>query len=158
MLTKTKGPTKNLLNAPIDFINPNSVKDAIQTLESSIYGGTNVDSENIVLMVQQHESLIVLTYQSNGWIRGDEYNADGLKEVEGYQGRWTTRRQYNNGELVKTIGRFTSKFLIIIDYDEEKQKYVTKLATRKGEIDKRSINKAYYVKEDALVKVWKGQL
>lgn len=140
---------KNLLKERIDFTEPNSVKKAIQMLESSIYGGKNVDGENVDVLLEQNVGMVVHVYQSNGWIRIDEYNADGIKESETYNGRWNMRK-FKNGDVVIPVQYFSSRKLKIVDFDNEKKKYVAKLATNKGEIDKRSMNRTINVEEDIL--------
>lgn len=142
---------KNLLKEQIDFTEPNSVKEAIQTLESSVYGGKNVDGEKVIVLLQRNIGMTVHVHQSNGWIRVDDYDAAGYKESETYNGRWN-KKKFKNGDVV-IPSHNSSRKLKIVDFDNEKQKYIAKLAKNNGDIDKRSIHRAIYVEEDILVKV-----
>lgn len=143
---------QNVLKEQINFTEPNSVKNAIQSLASNIYGGTNVAGERVAVMLQQNVGMTIHVYQSNDWIRVDEYDADGFKESETFNGRWH-KKKFLIGDLVKTQHGSASRYLIIVDYNEEKQRYVAKLATNNGLLDKRSIHRELYLKEDNLMKV-----
>jgi len=51
------------------------------------FTGINEDGENITLHIAE-ESIIVETYQNNGWVRKNYYDADGYADGETYEGRW----------------------------------------------------------------------
>lgn len=142
---------KNLIEK-IDFTEPNSVKEAIQTLESSIYGGTNKDGEKVSILLEQNVGMTVITYQLNGWIRITEYDSDGFKESETFNGRWN-RNKFKKGDIVIQADNPYSRKLKIVDFDTSKQKYAAKIATKSGEIDKRSIHGTIYVEEEGLIKI-----
>lgn len=56
--------------------------------ESSMYGGKNEEGEEVVVMLEKGLGMDVHTYQSNGWIRVDEYFEHGLIVGTTYKGRW----------------------------------------------------------------------
>ena len=60
----------------------------IEELESGMYGGTNEDGADIIVLVEKGIIMEVLTFQANGWLRSDEYDARGLHLIETFQGRW----------------------------------------------------------------------
>ena len=60
----------------------------IKELESGMYGGTNEDGADIIVLVEKGIIMEVLTFQENGWLRSDEYDARGLHLIETFQGRW----------------------------------------------------------------------
>ena len=60
----------------------------IRELESDMYGGTNEDGADIIVLVEKGIIMEVLTFQENGWLRSDEYDARGLHLIETFQGRW----------------------------------------------------------------------
>lgn len=60
----------------------------IGELESGMYGGTNEDGADIIVLVEKGIIMEVLTFQENGWLRSDEYDARGLHLIETFQGRW----------------------------------------------------------------------
>lgn len=49
--------------------------------------GVNEDGETVDLMIYP-DGLTVLTYQKNGWVRKDYYDADGYDAGEAFDGRW----------------------------------------------------------------------
>ena len=49
--------------------------------------GENVDGEMVMTSIS-HESIVIETHQSNGWVRQDWYDANGDYEAEMYKGRW----------------------------------------------------------------------
>lgn len=60
----------------------------IKELQSSLYGGTNVEGADIIVLVENGVGMEVLTFQDNGWLRSDEYDARGEHLIETFQGRW----------------------------------------------------------------------
>ena len=60
----------------------------IEELESGMYGGTNEDGADIIVLVEKGIIMEILTFQENGWLRSDEYDARGLHLIETFQGRW----------------------------------------------------------------------
>lgn len=58
----------------IDFENDNSLIDAILNCKSDIYTGKDVEGNEIVIATQNSVGIRVSTYQSNGWIRINNYN------------------------------------------------------------------------------------
>lgn len=53
----------------------------------SIFFGENADRENVEMSVCK-DNIAVRTYQNNGWVRINYYDADGYHEGETYEGRW----------------------------------------------------------------------
>lgn len=49
--------------------------------------GENVDGEMVMTSIS-HESIVIETHQSNGWVRQDWYDSNGDYEAEMYKGRW----------------------------------------------------------------------
>lgn len=49
--------------------------------------GNNIDGEMVSVSIYS-DKIIILTYQSNKWIREDYYNDLGEYESESYKGRW----------------------------------------------------------------------
>jgi len=49
--------------------------------------GKNADGETVMVHVAK-DNIIVETYQSNGWVRKNYYNAKGIAEGESFDGRW----------------------------------------------------------------------
>ena len=79
---------ENLLDVPLNFDDISNIQKFIQDTESSLYGGKNVDGETVNVMVEKGVGMSVRTYQLNNWIRLDEYDVNGIKELETYEGRW----------------------------------------------------------------------
>lgn len=55
--------------------------DFITNCESDMYSGKNEDNEGIVISIQKDIGIKVSTYQSNGWIRVNNYT---LSKEDGY--------------------------------------------------------------------------
>lgn len=51
------------------------------------YSGTNEDGEDVLVSIAP-DSIVVSTFQSNGWVRKNYYGKDGLPEGETFDGRW----------------------------------------------------------------------
>ena len=51
------------------------------------FAGTNEDGETVTVHVSK-DNIVVETYQSNGWVRENYYNAEGIAEGEAFNGRW----------------------------------------------------------------------
>lgn len=49
--------------------------------------GTNEDGENVELNVSK-DGMILKTYQNNGWLRVNYYDAEGYSDGETFEGRW----------------------------------------------------------------------
>lgn len=49
--------------------------------------GENEDGEKVELHVAE-SGIILKTYQNNGWLRANYYDADGYLEGETFEGRW----------------------------------------------------------------------
>lgn len=60
----------------------------IKDLEGGMYGGTNEDGADIIVLVENGIGMEVLTFQDNGWLRSDEYDECGEHLIETFQGRW----------------------------------------------------------------------
>ena len=57
----------------IDFEDDKSIMKAIKKLKSNIYTGKDQDGNTIVVSIQSKEAIQISTYQSNGWIRINNY-------------------------------------------------------------------------------------
>lgn len=51
------------------------------------YTGVNADGEDVLLIIFT-DHITVSTYQRNGWVRVNYYDADGYAEGETFKGRW----------------------------------------------------------------------
>lgn len=51
------------------------------------YSGTNSDEERVLLIICP-TSLELTTFQSNGWVRINWYDADGLATGEAFDSKW----------------------------------------------------------------------
>ena len=51
------------------------------------YAGRNEEGELVMVSIFPNE-LVVVTYQSNKWVRKDVYDENGLYSEELYEGRW----------------------------------------------------------------------
>ena len=49
--------------------------------------GVNEDEEQVELHVAE-SGIILKTYQSNGWVRVNYYDAEGYADGETFEGRW----------------------------------------------------------------------
>ena len=50
--------------------------------------GNNENGEKVMLSIRK-DGLTERVYQRNGWVRVNEYSAEGQMEGETYEGRWT---------------------------------------------------------------------
>lgn len=60
----------------------------IENEESSLYGGKNEDGEDVAVMMSQGIGMTITTFQQNGWVRKNDYGADGYIECEYSDGKW----------------------------------------------------------------------
>ena len=51
------------------------------------YSGVNEDGENVLININP-DSIIINTFQTNGWVRVNYYDAEGYAEGESFDGRW----------------------------------------------------------------------
>ena len=51
------------------------------------FSGVNENGEDILISIATG-SIVVSTYQHNGWVRVNYYNADGYDDGETFKGRW----------------------------------------------------------------------
>lgn len=58
----------------INFEDDNSLIDEILNCKSDIYTGKDVEGNEIVIATQNSVGIRVSTYQSNGWIRINNYD------------------------------------------------------------------------------------
>lgn len=61
----------------LDFKDKETRKRFIQNTESGLYGGTSVDGQDIVVMVQQGEELSIKWENGKGWYEGIVYDENG---------------------------------------------------------------------------------
>ena len=51
------------------------------------FSGVNEDGERVLVSINP-DSIIVNTYQSNGWVRVNYYDESGYNDGETFDGRW----------------------------------------------------------------------
>ena len=51
------------------------------------YSGVNEDGEQVLVSINP-DSIIINTFQTNGWVRVNYYDAEGYAEGESFDGRW----------------------------------------------------------------------
>lgn len=56
------------------------------------FRGSNSDGEAVDLSISRN-GIQLTTYQDNGWLRVDVYDARGNKESERFEGRWLSRQK-----------------------------------------------------------------
>lgn len=76
----------NLANKFEELENRRIIMREFGDFESALTG-TNEKGEETLLHIAP-DSLIVETYQSNGWIRKNYYDAEGYANGEAYEGKW----------------------------------------------------------------------
>lgn len=54
---------------------------------NTTFSGHNENEENVELHVSP-DGIILKTYQENGYVRVNYYNAEGFEEGESFEGRW----------------------------------------------------------------------
>lgn len=52
------------------------------------FSGTNENGESVLVSIDKERGITVRTEQTNGWVRINYYDKDGLYEGESYDGRW----------------------------------------------------------------------
>lgn len=57
----------------------------IQNEESSLYGGVDEDCNRVAVTIQKGTGMEISTFQSNGWTRVAEYDANGYFVSETYE-------------------------------------------------------------------------
>lgn len=77
------------LNELMKNITPENLKAAMREFGdvNDSFSGTNENGEEVIVGIAK-DSVCITTYQSNGWVRKNFYNADGYFEGETYDGRW----------------------------------------------------------------------
>lgn len=51
------------------------------------FSGKNANEENVMISVSKH-GMVLETFQDNGWIRLNYYDAEGYGDGETFEGRW----------------------------------------------------------------------
>lgn len=51
------------------------------------YGGVNEDGEDVLVSIAR-DSIVVSTFQKNGWVRKNFYDENGFDAGETFDGRW----------------------------------------------------------------------
>lgn len=51
------------------------------------YGGVNEVGEDVLVSIA-HDSIVVSTFQKNGWLRKNFYDENGFDAGETFEGRW----------------------------------------------------------------------
>lgn len=60
----------------IDFNNDNQLIKVIKNTNSDLYSGKDTEGNNISFGIEKGKGIRVSTYQSNGWIRINEYTIE----------------------------------------------------------------------------------
>lgn len=60
----------------IDFNNDNQLVKVIKNTNSDLYSGKDIEGNNISFGIEKGKGIRVSTYQSNGWIRINEYTIE----------------------------------------------------------------------------------
>lgn len=53
----------------------------------TMYSGKNEDGEDVTVSIDR-TGIVLNTYQQNGWVRVNYYDADGFASGETFDGRW----------------------------------------------------------------------
>lgn len=53
----------------------------------TMYSGKNEDGENVTVSID-YTGIVLNTYQHNGWVRVNYYDADGNASGETFNGKW----------------------------------------------------------------------
>lgn len=54
----------------------------------NMFFGENADGEKVIMSVSREKGIVLATYQKNGWLRINYYDADGFAQDETFDGRW----------------------------------------------------------------------
>lgn len=54
----------------------------------NMFFGENADGEKVIMSVSREKGIVLTTYQKNGWLRINYYDADGFAQDETFDGRW----------------------------------------------------------------------
>lgn len=54
----------------------------------NMFVGENEDGEKVAMSVSRKNGIVLNTYQENGWLRVNYYDAEGFSEGETFDGRW----------------------------------------------------------------------
>jgi len=72
----------------IDMADIEVRKDLVQNRKSNLYSTINEDGEDVVIALEQGVGMEVKTFQNNGWVRVNYYDANGAHDGETFAGRW----------------------------------------------------------------------
>ena len=77
------------LNELMAEITPENLRAAMQEYGNvdDPFFGKNENGEDVVVGIA-NDSVVITTYQLNGWVRVNYYNSEGEIEGESYDGRW----------------------------------------------------------------------
>lgn len=71
--------------------------------------GVNGENEKVELSIRR-DGLTLRVYQSNGWVRVNEYDAEGQMEGETYEGRWVEHHLPAKPEPEEELGLSDEQF------------------------------------------------
>ena len=54
----------------------------------NMFFGENADGEKVIMSISRERGIVLTTYQKNGWLRVNYYDADGFPADETFDGRW----------------------------------------------------------------------
>lgn len=104
---------------------------------SNMVVGENVDGEKVILYASKKNGIVLNTYQDNGWLRVDYYDADGFFEAETFDGRWTETSEVRpNPRPHDSLGFMDKSKKFTIDDYKAKLEKAHKQSCRSEEIDK----------------------
>ncbi|QOV08450.1 hypothetical protein Kirov_251 [Bacillus phage Kirov] len=72
----------------IDMADIEVRKDLVQNRKSDLYSTINEDGEDVVIALEQGIGMEMKTFQNNGWVRVNYYDAGGAHNGETFAGRW----------------------------------------------------------------------
>lgn len=55
---------------------------------NTMFTGENADGEMVTLSIDKENGIVLKTNQTNGWVRVNYYNKEGVAEGETFEGKW----------------------------------------------------------------------
>lgn len=55
---------------------------------NTMFTGENAEGEMVTMSIDKENGIVLKTYQTNGWVRVNYYNKDGVAEGETFEGKW----------------------------------------------------------------------
>lgn len=64
------------------------VAELVKTHEPGLYDTVNDQGEKVAVCIDGEHGAVFRIFQNNGWTRVEEYDKDGICELETFDGRW----------------------------------------------------------------------